>query len=204
MALISCPECGVEVSDKATSCPKCGYPVQQAVQVALQQERMASSVQFTFYHTGQTFNTGCKIMDLNGYELASCYMGQTVSFRCNEPMTVRVKMGGCFGKPIVNVVPGGIYEAGINGLGAVRVQQTGRYQPPVKKESPSKKPEIKPVQNDQISRLAQQKNEDARWLDDGAGFVLCPVCHKRMSIDFIKARRSCPDCGCEYSQEHPI
>lgn len=27
MALIRCPECEAEVSDKATSCPKCGYPI---------------------------------------------------------------------------------------------------------------------------------------------------------------------------------
>lgn len=26
MALISCPECGHQVSDKARSCPQCGYP----------------------------------------------------------------------------------------------------------------------------------------------------------------------------------
>lgn len=27
MALIKCPECGKEISDKATTCPNCGYPV---------------------------------------------------------------------------------------------------------------------------------------------------------------------------------
>ena len=27
MALIKCPECGREVSDKAASCPQCGYPI---------------------------------------------------------------------------------------------------------------------------------------------------------------------------------
>ncbi len=27
MALIKCPECGVEISDKALTCPKCGYPI---------------------------------------------------------------------------------------------------------------------------------------------------------------------------------
>lgn len=27
MALITCPECGKEVSDKATTCPNCGYPI---------------------------------------------------------------------------------------------------------------------------------------------------------------------------------
>ena len=28
MALIKCPECGKEISDKATACPNCGAPVQ--------------------------------------------------------------------------------------------------------------------------------------------------------------------------------
>jgi hypothetical protein len=27
MALIKCPECGTEVSDKAEKCPKCSYPI---------------------------------------------------------------------------------------------------------------------------------------------------------------------------------
>lgn len=32
MALITCPECGKEVSDKAATCPNCGYPIQQIVE----------------------------------------------------------------------------------------------------------------------------------------------------------------------------
>ncbi len=27
MALIKCPECGKEISDKASVCPNCGYPI---------------------------------------------------------------------------------------------------------------------------------------------------------------------------------
>ena len=27
MAIIKCPECGKDVSDKAVSCPACGYPI---------------------------------------------------------------------------------------------------------------------------------------------------------------------------------
>ena len=27
MALIKCPECGKEISDKASACPNCGYPI---------------------------------------------------------------------------------------------------------------------------------------------------------------------------------
>ena len=34
MALIKCPECGKEVSDKASSCPNCGHPIEdQTVEV---------------------------------------------------------------------------------------------------------------------------------------------------------------------------
>lgn len=29
MALITCPECGREVSDKATTCPYCGNPLKE-------------------------------------------------------------------------------------------------------------------------------------------------------------------------------
>ena len=29
MALIKCPECGKEISDKAENCPDCGYPLTQ-------------------------------------------------------------------------------------------------------------------------------------------------------------------------------
>lgn len=32
MALISCPECGKQISDKALSCPNCGNPLQQQTQ----------------------------------------------------------------------------------------------------------------------------------------------------------------------------
>ena len=29
MALIKCPECGKEMSDKAIRCPSCGYPIEK-------------------------------------------------------------------------------------------------------------------------------------------------------------------------------
>ena len=28
MALVKCPECGKEISDKASNCPGCGYPIE--------------------------------------------------------------------------------------------------------------------------------------------------------------------------------
>lgn len=31
MALINCPECNKEISDKAKSCPNCGFPIQEQI-----------------------------------------------------------------------------------------------------------------------------------------------------------------------------
>lgn len=33
MALIKCPECGKEISDKAPACPHCGYPIEKNVEI---------------------------------------------------------------------------------------------------------------------------------------------------------------------------
>ena len=34
MALIDCPECGKQISDKAVSCPHCGNPISSVIEVA--------------------------------------------------------------------------------------------------------------------------------------------------------------------------
>lgn len=34
MAMITCPECGKEVSERATSCPSCGYPFQERAAIS--------------------------------------------------------------------------------------------------------------------------------------------------------------------------
>lgn len=40
MALIKCPECGREVSDKAPACPNCGYPLDSAVEKDTQVQKI--------------------------------------------------------------------------------------------------------------------------------------------------------------------
>jgi predicted amidophosphoribosyltransferase len=35
MAIVNCPECKVEVSDKAKSCPKCAYPINSENSVSI-------------------------------------------------------------------------------------------------------------------------------------------------------------------------
>ena len=35
MALIKCPECGKEISDKASICVNCGYPISEYVDLGM-------------------------------------------------------------------------------------------------------------------------------------------------------------------------
>ena len=61
MALILCPECGTEVSDKAEKCPKCSYPInkpQNPTQIS-PPEIVAKSQEGCFL---QTLNVGCIIV----------------------------------------------------------------------------------------------------------------------------------------------
>ena len=43
MALIKCPECGKEVSDKAASCPNCGYPLTDTISPSADSEEKESA-----------------------------------------------------------------------------------------------------------------------------------------------------------------
>ena len=123
MALIKCPECGTEVSDKAVACPRCAYP--------LQSEQIPKVIEMSFDTvSGQIFNNSCIVYDMSGNELARCRQGDTISINCDKPMSVQVKMSGCFGKPIVEVEPGGLYQVSITGMGKVRVQKVSRIRPP--------------------------------------------------------------------------
>ena len=53
MALINCPECGTEVSEKADKCPKCAYPINKP---ELHSSRESESREGCFL---QTLNFGC-------------------------------------------------------------------------------------------------------------------------------------------------
>lgn len=123
MALIRCPECGTEVSDKAAACPRCAYPIGN--------QKELNSVEMSFdCVSGQIFNNSCVVFGPDGSVLAKCRQGDTVAFECPAPMQVIVKMSGCFGKPKVVVEPGKKYQVSITGLGAVRVQEVNRIRPP--------------------------------------------------------------------------
>ena len=62
MALINCPECGNEVSDKAEKCAKCAYPLNKTTPNSpnnLKTEIVVKPKEGCFL---QTLNVGCMIV----------------------------------------------------------------------------------------------------------------------------------------------
>jgi hypothetical protein len=100
MALISCPECGSEVSDKAPTCPKCGVPIASVPKEVLIHFARVS---------GQVFNIGVSVSS-GGQVLATGKQGDTLRVPCTGPMDVEIKVKGSFGKARGSIEPGGRYN----------------------------------------------------------------------------------------------
>jgi hypothetical protein len=113
MALINCPECGAEISDKAPQCPKCGTPIASAPK--------SVSVRFPVVE-GQLFNNKCFVYS-DGKEIASGKQGETVTFECLAPMEIEVAVKGSFGKPKATVNPGDKYNVSSRGLGKIYLEK---------------------------------------------------------------------------------
>ena len=45
-------------------------------------------------------------------------------------------------------------------------------------------------------------SDDLYWIDDNPGYVRCPRCNDRMSIDFIQHRKQCRRCGFPYTEKN--
>jgi RNA polymerase subunit RPABC4/transcription elongation factor Spt4 len=101
MALIACPECASQISDKAPTCPQCGVPLAAAPKEVLIHFDRASS---------QLFNIGVTISS-GGQVVARGKQGDTLRVPCTDPMDIEVKVNGWFGKPTLTIHPGERYNA---------------------------------------------------------------------------------------------
>ena len=100
MALIKCPECNKEVSDKASSCPHCGYPL------LVSEGKAIFKCERTSY-TGMTTIVPMTVKIFNGETLlATTKMGGMVAIPVKEKITVNVKVTNFFGNPTVTLYPG--------------------------------------------------------------------------------------------------
>lgn len=91
MALVTCPECATEVSDRAASCPRCGAPVAHVVRVTAPAQTMLANplVAVTW----------------RGCEVARLGRGQAVDLQVSEPGTLHCAAAGRSVR--VDLAPGG-------------------------------------------------------------------------------------------------
>ncbi len=89
MALINCPECGKETSDKATTCPNCGCPIKRA------ETKIMVKASSQFIGVANAYI----IYDNNDNEVARLKPSESfVATLPDEKVTYSVKLKAAFGK----------------------------------------------------------------------------------------------------------
>lgn len=102
MALIQCPECGREVSDKAQSCPQCGYPIENAnlagrVKIQLPNTQNISGGWVGLFSSKETaIKSGNELLWQGKH-------GQTAIFEIGCPTEVEIDLG-TWANPVIGLV----------------------------------------------------------------------------------------------------
>ena len=99
MALIKCPECGKEISNKAIACPSCGCPI------ASLEEANIVKIKMGILKAPLGINGSQEVeIEHNSKVIWSGEVGQIAELQVNEPMDINVKYklsimhyGGVFG-----------------------------------------------------------------------------------------------------------
>lgn len=76
MALVNCPECNKEISDKASSCPNCGFPLEKEVNKNINYSGMniCPKCGKTYLHKETCPDCGTKMVSCHCSEEESCRM----------------------------------------------------------------------------------------------------------------------------------
>lgn len=102
MALINCPECGKQVSDKANACPNCGYPIAASTGVKIRCLSDDRSVKYMVFLS-------------DGRELTRVPIDAVATINISKPTRITIRESfalmtsgdnGSF-----NAIPGKCYEA---------------------------------------------------------------------------------------------
>lgn len=100
MALIKCPECGQEVSDKAQFCPKCAFPLGELradgdVTIQMPNVQLGGAALMSA--------RDASIQDAKGKLLWKGKHGETAKFHIDEPTRITISLGTWY-NPIVGTV----------------------------------------------------------------------------------------------------
>ncbi len=107
MALIKCPECGKEISEKSSKCINCGYPLnpQKSTRVAIKLppiEKMATGWVGLFASKDASISIGSKTV-------WSGKLGQTAIFNVSKVTKINIDLGTWGVVPKSTVEPGRKY-----------------------------------------------------------------------------------------------
>ena len=91
MALIKCPECGMEISDKASSCPNCGCPIAEMSASGTVRIKMPSNIVEGWVGL---FSSRDASVSSNGRALWKGHHGENAEFTIDEPTKIVINLGG--------------------------------------------------------------------------------------------------------------
>ena len=103
MAIVACPECGKQVSDRASACPNCGCPISSAPK--------SNIVKIAVAQHPNVLGCVVPIKDMSGRLLVNAFSGSAVEIKTDKPISIQ--LCGTFGGSMltVTVKPGKKYKA---------------------------------------------------------------------------------------------
>lgn len=101
MALIKCPECGKEISDKASVCPNCGCPIAEMTPNGTVRIKMPNNVVDGF--VGLFSSRKATVTDTNGKILWSGLHGENANFTIDAPTKIIINLGS-WANPVTGTV----------------------------------------------------------------------------------------------------
>lgn len=91
MALIKCPECGKEISDKAKACPNCGCPVAEMTTSGTVRIKMPNNIVEGWVGL---FSSRDASVSADGKILWKGHHGENAEFIIDEPTKITINLGG--------------------------------------------------------------------------------------------------------------
>ena len=103
MALIKCPECEREISDKASSCPNCGCPLSEMSTTGIVRIKMPNNVVEGW--AGLFSSRKAEIRTESGRVLWQGQHGENARFTISEPTRIVINLGGWANETTGTVYP---------------------------------------------------------------------------------------------------
>lgn len=103
MALIHCPECGKEISDKAKSCIHCGCPLDDLVTSGEVRIKMPNNIVEGW--VGLFSSREASVSDSDGHVLWSGKHGENAKFTIDRPTRITINLGGWANSVTGEVLP---------------------------------------------------------------------------------------------------